>query len=115
MAVAGRTDRPLIPVLLHQTFIVLTYLELPPYFITGRLPYTSQGSVLGGVRLYNPNGIKHRYIIRILPVAVAVPLIPVLDVITVVLLVIISSVPGLPDAAVAVFMLAIFVFGDGFC
>ena len=75
---------PLILVLLHQTFIVLAYLERPQYFFPGCLSHPSQGSVLGGVHFNNPNGIKHPYIIRIVLVSVNVPLVPVLAVIVIV-------------------------------
>ena len=75
----------------------------PPMFFHGRLPHPSQGSVLGGVRFDNPNGIKHPYRIGIVPVAVAVPLVPVLAVIMIFLLAIFSP------------PLSFFVFGDGFC
>ena len=83
VVVVVKTD-PLLLVLLHQTFIVSTSLERPPYFFPGRLPHPSQGSVLGGIQFDNPNGIKHPYIIGIVPVAVAVPLVPVLAVIVIV-------------------------------
>ena len=79
VVVVVETD-PLLLVIMHQTFIVSIYLERPPYFFPGRLSHPSQGSVLGGVQLDNPNGIKHPYRIGIVPVAVAVPLVPVHDV-----------------------------------
>ena len=75
---------PLLLVLLRRTFIVPTSLEQPQYFFPGRLAHPSQGSVLGGVQFDNPNGIKHPYRIRIVPVAVVVPLVPVLAVIVIV-------------------------------
>ena len=90
---AGRTDRPLLLILLHRTFIVSVSLERPHYFFPGRLPHPSQGSVLGGGRFYNTNGIKHPYRIGIILVAVAVPLVPVLAII--VLLAIIAPAPDL--------------------
>ena len=75
---------PLLLVLLHRTFIVSTLLEFPPYFFSGRSAHPSQGSVLGVVQFDNTNGIKHPYIIGIVPVAVAVPLVPVLALIVIV-------------------------------
>ena len=75
---------PLLLFLMHLNFIVSTSLERLPHFFPGCLPHPSQGSVLGGVQFNNTNGIKHPYIIGILPVAVAVPLIPILDVIFIV-------------------------------
>ena len=64
-----------------------------PIFFPGRLPHPSQGSVLGGVRFNNPNGIKKPYRIGILAVAVAVLPVTVLDVIVIVLLAIIALDP----------------------
>ena len=75
---------PLLLVLLHQTFIVSTSVERHPYFFPGRFHHPSQDSVLGGVQFNNPNGIKHPYRIRILLVAVDVPLVPVLAIILIV-------------------------------
>ena len=95
MAMAGRTNRPLLLVLLNHTFILLASLERPPIFFSWSPPHPSQGSVLGGVRFDNTNGIKHPYIIGVVPVAVAVPLVPVLAVIVIVLLAIISPIPVL--------------------
>ena len=80
VVVAVVDTNPLLLVLLHQNFIVLTSLERPPYFFHGRLPHPSQGSVLRGVQLDITNGINHPHIIGILTVAIAVPLVPVLAV-----------------------------------
>ena len=66
-----------------------------PHFFPGCLPHTSQGYFLGGVWFGNPNAIKHPYIIIILLVAVAVPLVHVLAVILIILLVIIAPTPVL--------------------
>ena len=97
----GRTYRLLLLVLLHQYFIVLASLERPPHFFPCRLYYPIQGSILGGVRFYNPNGIKHTYRIEIVPIAVDVLLVSVLAAIVIFLLEIISPTPSF------------FVFGDG--
>ena len=95
MSMAGRTYRPLLLFLLHQTLIVTEYLERPQYLFPGRLPHPSHGSILGVIRFDNPDGIKHLYITVIILVAVDVPLIPVLAVIFIVLLEIISHIPVL--------------------
>ena len=92
MAMSGRSNRPLLLVLLHLTFIVSASLERPPYIFPGHLPHPIQGYVLGGIRFDNPNGIKNPYIIGIVPVAVAVPLVPVLAVIMIFLPAIIAPV-----------------------
>ena len=94
VVVVVKTD-PLLLVLLHQTFIVSTSLERPPYFFPGRLPHPSQDSVLGGVCFNNFNGIKHKYRIGIAPVSVAVLLIPFMSVIVIVLLAFIAPTPVL--------------------
>ena len=88
-------DRSLLFVLQHITLIVSTSLDHPPYFLLGRLPHPIQGSVLGGIPFYDPNGAKHPYIIGIVPVSIAVPLVLVLDVISIFLIAIISRAPVL--------------------
>ena len=94
MAIAGRNNHTLLLVILHRTFIILASLECPPYCFPGRLLYPSQGSFTEGVRFNNTNGIKHPYIIGILPVAMAVLIVPILAAIVIVLLAIIA-----PDSA----------------
>ena len=78
------TNLLLLVFVLRQTFIVLTSIERPQYCFPSRLPHFSQGSVLGGVQINNLNGIKHPYIIRIVLVAVALPLVPVLALIVII-------------------------------
>ena len=82
VAVIADND-PLLLVLLHRTFILLTSLERP-FFSPFRLPQPSQGYVLGGVHFDNTNGIKHLYIIVTVPVVDAVLLIPDLAIIVIV-------------------------------
>ena len=85
VAVVGVVEtNPLLLIILHQDFIVSTSIERYPYFFPDRLPHPSQGSVMGGVQFNNTNGIKHLYRIRILRVAVNVPLVPVMEVILIV-------------------------------
>ena len=104
VVVVVETD-PLLLVLLHQTFIVSASLECPPYFFPGRLSHSRQVSVLGDVQFDNPNGIKNTYIIIIVPVAVAVPLVPVLAVTVIIR----------PPCNYFPHPCTFFVFGDGFC